>query len=128
MQLSLSNTYSNCEKICWETGQTTIYAILWSLWKARNDIIFRNSTPDLDDVVDIIKFRVAIWVKGTRNLPIYSIKDFKTASIGLGDLFCDVLRCYGFGCCLSFFLITFVFVSFNSLLDDFFWRVLPAQD
>lgn len=46
----------------------TLYAVLWSIWKVRNDLVFKNIILDVDEVTDLIKFRVAFWVKGRCNL------------------------------------------------------------
>ncbi|KAI8529911.1 hypothetical protein RHMOL_Rhmol11G0011700 [Rhododendron molle] len=75
-----SNSFHNLEEICWNT---TLYAGLWFIWKARNDLVFNNSIPTVEGVVDLIKLRVAFWVKGRCNLAIYSIEDFRSHLDGI---------------------------------------------
>ncbi|CAL5363617.1 unnamed protein product [Camellia sinensis] len=54
------------EKMLWKV---TPLAIFWSLWKARNECIFQSITPKLEDLCDLIKIRVALWLN-------HKFKDF----------------------------------------------------
>lgn len=47
-----SNSFHNLEETCWIT---TLYAVLWSIWKARNDLVFNDKQPLLGEIVDLIK-------------------------------------------------------------------------
>ncbi|KAL7205925.1 hypothetical protein ACSBR2_018775 [Camellia fascicularis] len=35
-------------------------SVVWSLWLYRNDCIFNNTQPDIDDLCEVIKVRVAM--------------------------------------------------------------------
>uniref|UniRef100_A0A7C9CLK4 Uncharacterized protein n=1 Tax=Opuntia streptacantha TaxID=393608 RepID=A0A7C9CLK4_OPUST len=50
----------------------TFYAILWSLWMHRNEIIFKNCELDLQTVSHLIKWRVATWSKAWEEKVPYS--------------------------------------------------------
>ncbi|KAI8534834.1 hypothetical protein RHMOL_Rhmol10G0127300 [Rhododendron molle] len=43
----------------------------------RNRIIFQNVTSSLEEVVDLIKYRVTMWMKVKFDIKVYSIEDFK---------------------------------------------------
>ncbi|KAG5541489.1 hypothetical protein RHGRI_021344 [Rhododendron griersonianum] len=66
--------FKNLEKACW---QATFFATLWTLWLCRNDKVFNNKTWEVDDILDLVKTRVALWIKGSFNLHHYSVQDFK---------------------------------------------------
>ncbi|KAL7211787.1 hypothetical protein ACSBR2_014614 [Camellia fascicularis] len=38
-------------------------AILWSLWKLRNEAVFNGKQWQLEEFCELIKTRIAIWVK-----------------------------------------------------------------
>ncbi|XP_028113211.1 uncharacterized protein LOC114311295 [Camellia sinensis] len=50
-------------------------AILWSTWKHRNDCIFNGSQPNLEDLCEIVKVRVAMWLKASPTQVEFSIND-----------------------------------------------------
>lgn len=66
--------FKNLEKSCW---QATFYAVVWTLWICRNDTVFNEKPWEEEDIVDLVKTRVAIWIKGKFNLHDYSVEDFK---------------------------------------------------
>lgn len=45
-------------------------AIMWPVWKLRNDCIFNEAQPTLNDLADLVKIRVAMWA-------VFSLKEFK---------------------------------------------------
>ena len=51
-------------------------AIMWSIWKLRNEVIFSGRQVGLDDFCDLIKARVAFWVKDHFKGCSYSIQEF----------------------------------------------------
>lgn len=36
-------------------------AVIWSIWKCRNDCLFFGIQPNLVELSDLIKVRVALW-------------------------------------------------------------------
>lgn len=76
-----SSPFKNLEKKCWES---CFYAVIWSIWKARNDLIFNNKASTWEEITELVKIRVALWIKGLNDLRIYSVNDF------LGNL--DAIR------------------------------------
>lgn len=51
-----SKTRAQVWKMVW-------FATIWYIWKHRNAIIFRNSSPDADEVFDLIKVNSWLWLK-----------------------------------------------------------------
>lgn len=51
-------------------------AVLWSMWKMRNEWVFQNKRLNWIELVDLIKVRVALWVKASWESNSYSINDF----------------------------------------------------
>ncbi|KAI8534833.1 hypothetical protein RHMOL_Rhmol10G0127300 [Rhododendron molle] len=68
------SSFRNLKKHVWEA---CFFAIIWSLWIMRNRIIFQNVTSSLEEVVDLIKYRVTMWMKVKFDIKVYSIEDFK---------------------------------------------------
>ncbi|XP_058217366.1 uncharacterized protein LOC131328437 [Rhododendron vialii] len=76
--------FRNLEKNIWEVS---FYATLWSLWLARNDLVFNNANLSVEVVGELVKTRVAMWMKTKFGIKIYSVEEFK--------LFLDVqIRAY----------------------------------
>ncbi|KAI8535204.1 hypothetical protein RHMOL_Rhmol10G0155600 [Rhododendron molle] len=67
-------SYRNLEKHIWEAY---FYATIWSIWIMRNKLIFQNVTIGSEEVVDLIKYRVAMWMKVKFEIKVYSIEGFK---------------------------------------------------
>ena len=67
------NRFRKLEKFCWET---ILFAVRWSLCKARNDLVFHEVLPDPTLLVDMIKCRCAHWVKTSFDIKEYSVSDF----------------------------------------------------
>lgn len=59
-----------CKKIIMKLWNLVPLAMLWSIWKIRNDCIFNGSQPNLKDLSVTVKWRVAMWAKS--NLPGFS--------------------------------------------------------
>ncbi|KAI8566579.1 hypothetical protein RHMOL_Rhmol02G0051600 [Rhododendron molle] len=67
-------------KYYWDT---TPYVVLWRIWNTRNDIVFKDKQLNVNDTVDLIKLKMAFWVKGKYNLNSYSIEDFRSHLDGI---------------------------------------------
>lgn len=50
--------------------------VLWSIWKLRNECIFRSSTPNRAELCELIKTRVALWLRPQLKDFNFSINDF----------------------------------------------------
>ncbi|KAL7188048.1 hypothetical protein ACSBR1_037985 [Camellia fascicularis] len=48
----------------------------WSIWKLRNDCVFRDAKPVTWDLFELIKIRVALWFKASCRDLHYSVSDF----------------------------------------------------
>ncbi|XP_058215313.1 uncharacterized protein LOC131326521 [Rhododendron vialii] len=68
------NEFRNLEKSIWEV---CFFAILWSIWIVRNGYVFNNISTQAWEVVDLIKTRVAMWIKAKFDIKVYIVKDFK---------------------------------------------------
>ncbi|KAI8568968.1 hypothetical protein RHMOL_Rhmol02G0242400 [Rhododendron molle] len=53
------------------------WQMFWSLWLARNDLIFNNTSRSASEVGDQIKTMVAMWMKAKFDIKVYSVEDFK---------------------------------------------------
>lgn len=69
-----SNKFKYVEKGYWEI---CFYAVVWSIWLERNQIIFRNKAYEEGLLVEIIKTKVAVWLKACYDLKEYSVEDTK---------------------------------------------------
>ncbi|KAI8558123.1 hypothetical protein RHMOL_Rhmol04G0064800 [Rhododendron molle] len=53
------------------------YATIWSIWIARNDIIFNNKAADRNQVVELTKTRATLWIKVRFDIKVYTVEDIK---------------------------------------------------
>ena len=58
------------------TWESIFYEVLWSIWLARNELVLDASSVGWDEVAELAKVRVAIWVIAAKNIKEYSIQDF----------------------------------------------------
>ncbi|KAG5527982.1 hypothetical protein RHGRI_028796 [Rhododendron griersonianum] len=77
------NRFRNLEKEIWES---CLFATLWSLWLLRNDCVFNNASMLVWDVADLIKTRVAMWMRSKHDIKLYSVDDFKGYLDGIRSL------------------------------------------
>ncbi|KAI8548477.1 hypothetical protein RHMOL_Rhmol07G0276600 [Rhododendron molle] len=59
-----------------------LYLVEYSMSLSFN-LIFKNSIPNTDDVVNLMKLRMTLWVKERCNLVAYSVEDFKSHLEGI---------------------------------------------
>lgn len=69
--------------------------VLWSVWKLRNDCLFKGVVPDFVGLCERMKMQVALWVKWSLKLIIQSMI-FCLTSTGLGCMF-EVSSAFGSG-------------------------------
>ncbi|KAI8566861.1 hypothetical protein RHMOL_Rhmol02G0075100 [Rhododendron molle] len=48
------------------------------MWLARNDLIFNNVTRSASVVGELVKTRVAMWMKAKFDIKVYSVEDFRS--------------------------------------------------
>ncbi|KAH7849459.1 hypothetical protein Vadar_018222 [Vaccinium darrowii] len=53
---------------------------------SRNEVILRNEVWEVEEIIDLAKTRMAIWIKGKYNIKIYSVEDFKRNLDGIRRL------------------------------------------
>lgn len=61
------------EKMIW---RVIPLAVMWSVWKCRNECVFRKTIPNLEDLCDLIKYRVAFWLKHVFSEFNFSVQDY----------------------------------------------------
>lgn len=49
-------------------------------------MVFRNKVWEIEEVIDLVKTRMAIWVKGVYNIKDYSVDDFIRSLDGIRKL------------------------------------------
>ncbi|XP_028100507.1 uncharacterized protein LOC114299868 isoform X2 [Camellia sinensis] len=50
--------------------------VLWSLWKLRNDVVFNASVPNVAELCEVIKVRIALWWRPFYSEHSFTIQDF----------------------------------------------------
>ncbi|KAI8528432.1 hypothetical protein RHMOL_Rhmol12G0148300 [Rhododendron molle] len=59
-------------KIIWDSIP---FAVIWSIWNARNQLMFKNKEVNWMKTSDLIKARVAFWVLTKKDGCAYSMDD-----------------------------------------------------
>lgn len=70
--------FHNLERHIWEA---CFYATLWSL-PVRNEYVFNNASTQAWEVGDLVKTRVAMWMKAKFDIKVYT-EDFKVFLDGI---------------------------------------------
>jgi len=52
--------------------QSVVFAIAWSLWNMRNEVIFQQKEVDVPGLYNIIKWRITFWSKAWMHRNLYS--------------------------------------------------------
>lgn len=52
--------------------------MIWTIWTCRNESVFNHKTWTVGEIVDLVKTRMAIWIKGKYDVKDYSVDDFKS--------------------------------------------------
>ncbi|KAI8015319.1 hypothetical protein LOK49_LG05G02378 [Camellia lanceoleosa] len=50
--------------------------VLWSIWQHRNAIVFKAAIPSLEELCEVIKVRIALWLKPRFSKHLFSVQDF----------------------------------------------------
>ena len=50
-------------RIMFLVWKMSFYAIIWSIWLLRNDMVFNGKVFDFVQIIDTFKFRLASWFK-----------------------------------------------------------------
>lgn len=74
ISLWLNGKKRSLKQVCWSA---CFFATIWSIWLARNDLIFNNKALIIAETVDLIKTRVASWIKANYDLQAFSVEFFK---------------------------------------------------
>ncbi|KAI8527166.1 hypothetical protein RHMOL_Rhmol12G0054600 [Rhododendron molle] len=59
-------------KIIWESIP---FAVIWTVWNTRNQLVFENKTVDWMETTDLFKARVAFWVTSNKDGSVYTMDD-----------------------------------------------------
>ena len=60
-------------KLLWSL---VIYAILWTVWRERNQRIFEDKEQPLANIIDSVYYWVALWASLDKDLNQFSFKDW----------------------------------------------------
>ncbi|KAK3221624.1 hypothetical protein Dsin_008649 [Dipteronia sinensis] len=44
-----------------EFGRRVFFAVVWTTWDCRNQLVFKIKNPDFKQIVDMVKFKIAWW-------------------------------------------------------------------
>lgn len=66
---------------------TVWHGVIWYLWKARNDKMFKGGEEMMDDTFDKIKYNMWTWVRNKQLvLPGYEFLDWEISPRGIFNL------------------------------------------
>lgn len=63
------------KKFDWMVWKTIPTALLWYIWKCRNDCVFRGTQPQVEELCELVKIRIALWVKYNNPRCVFSVHD-----------------------------------------------------
>ncbi|XP_028053947.1 uncharacterized protein LOC114258241 [Camellia sinensis] len=65
-------SFNKKEKVIWKIIPL---AVLWSIWRQRNELIFSGTHVDLERLRELIKIRIALWFRASNPSFCYSVTD-----------------------------------------------------
>lgn len=65
--------YKKLEARLWKA---LLLVVVWSIWKHRNECKFTNAQPNFGELQELIKVRVALWIRNKVAGICYSVQDF----------------------------------------------------
>jgi len=66
---------------------TTFFAVAWSLWMGRNEVVFQQKEVDASVLHYVIKWRVAMWSKAWKEPIPYSVGELARNFTSIPELF-----------------------------------------
>jgi len=66
-----------------KTWLMLFFSVAWSLWLHRNDVIFKQTTPNYDTLFILIITRLCFWIKAIEPDFSYSASDLIRSAEGL---------------------------------------------
>ena len=64
-----------CRKFALVVWKLIPLAVMWSVWKWRNDALFDGKYPCWENALDVIISRIAVWVCSKQNLGSVLVND-----------------------------------------------------
>ena len=65
--------FKRYDRKLWDALPATVF---WVIWKMRNECIFNGAQPKWEQCAELVKIRVAVWLKSKCNRIQYSVHDF----------------------------------------------------
>ena len=74
--------FKKAKRVVW---RVIPFAIFWSVWLCKNSAVFSNLQPVLEDVFDIVKWRVIFWAKQKKELLNLNVRDLVFCDFHVAD-------------------------------------------
>lgn len=72
--------FKSLERLLW---LGCFYAVMWTIWTSRTEKVFNNKAFVVEEIIDLSKTRMAIWVKRKFDVKDYSVDDIKRCLEGV---------------------------------------------
>jgi len=66
---------------------STFFAVAWSLWMGRNEVVFQHKKVDALLLHYVIRWRVGMWSKGWKEPIPYSVEEFARNFASIPEIF-----------------------------------------